>query len=267
MLGFVWLTTLAQGDAQGQNQPIRRLLFVNRSMGFRHDTTATAAEIVVRLGWGTGPAPQLLGLPANHRLFLTTVTEDTDLLTPDILQRYDAVMFYTTGELPLNETQKQALLEFVKSGKGFVGVHSATDTFYRWADYGDMIGGYFDGHPWHQPIRALVEDPTHPATRHLGSVWEIADEIYQHRNWSREKVRVLLRLDPTSVDITKGKRADQDYALAWCRQYGKGRVFYTALGHDEKVWRDPKFQAHLLGGILWAMGVLLGDATPRPKPQ
>jgi type 1 glutamine amidotransferase len=267
MLGLVWLATLPQEGAQAEGQPMRRLLFVNRSMGFRHGTTATAAEIVVRLGWGYEPATQLLGLPPNQRLFLTTVTEDTDLLSPDILQRYDAIMFYTTGELPLSETQKQALLDFVKSGKGFVGVHSATDTFYQWSDYGEMIGGYFNGHPWHQTVRALVEDPNHPATRHLGTAWEVYDEIYQHRNWSREKVRVLLRLDPTSVDITRGKRDDQDYALAWCRQYGKGRVFYTALGHEERVWRDPKFQAHLLGGILWAMGVLPGDATPRPKPQ
>jgi type 1 glutamine amidotransferase len=267
MFALSALLTLPHENPEAEGQPVRRLLFVNRSMGFRHDTTATAADIVTRLGWGHKPATDLLGLPPNQRLFLTTVSEDTDLLVPEILNRYDAVMFYTTGELPLSDAQKRALLDFVRNGKGFVGVHSATDTFYQWADYGEMIGGYFDGHPWHQLVRAVVEDPSHPATRHLGSVWEVTDEIYQHRNWSREKVRVLLRLDPSSVDIAKGKRTDQDYALAWCREYGKGRVFYTALGHREEVWRDPKFQAHLLGGILWAMGVLPGDATPRPKPR
>ncbi len=249
------LSTMPGGEAEAEGQPVRRLLFVNLSMGFRHETTATAAEIVMRLGWRSQPR------------FYTTVTEDCALLVPEILQRYDAVMFYTTGDLPLSDAQKQAFLEFVRKGKGFIGVHSATDTYYNWAEFGELIGGYFDGHPWHQKVRIIVEDKDHPATKHLGDVWEITDEIYQFRNWSREKVRVLLRLDPTSVDITKGKREDQDYALAWCRHYGDGRSFYTALGHREEVWRDEKFQQHLLSGILWAMGVLPGDATPRPKPQ
>ncbi|MFN3421527.1 MAG: ThuA domain-containing protein [Armatimonadota bacterium] len=247
--------TLPSEEAGAEGQQVKRLIFVNLSVGFRHDTTATAAEAVIRLGWRSKPR------------FLTTVTEDTDLLVPEILQRYDAIMFFTTGELPMNDAQKQAFLDFIRNGKGFIGIHSATDTFYKWPEFGELIGGYFAGHPWHQEIRAIVEDKEHPATKHLGDVWVLKDEIYTFRNWSREKVRVLLSLDPTSVDITKGNRPDHDYALAWCRYYGKGRVFYTALGHEEYLWRDEKFLQHLLGGILWAMGVLPGDATPRPKPQ
>ncbi|WP_456330996.1 ThuA domain-containing protein [Fervidibacter sacchari] len=256
MVAFgLMLANLPSEEAGAEGQQVKRLMFVNLSMGFRHDTTATAAEAVIRLGWRSKPR------------FLTTVTEDTDLLVPEILQRYDAIMFYTTGELPMSDAQKQAFLDFIRNGKGFIGVHSTTDTFYNWPEFGELIGGYFAGHPWHQTIRAIVEDKEHPATKHLGDVWELKDEIYTFRNWSREKVRVLLSLDPTSVDISKGKRPDQDYALAWCRYYGKGRVFYTALGHEEYLWRDEKFLQHLLGGILWAMGVLPGDATPRPKPQ
>lgn len=248
------LTNLAFEEAKAEGQQFKRLMFVNLSMGFRHSTTATAADAVIRLGWRSNPR------------FLTTVTEDTDLIVPEILRRYDAIMFYTTGELPMNETQKQAFLNFIREGKGFVGVHSSTDTFYNWQDFGDLIGGYFAGHPWHQNVRLIVEDKEHPSTKHLGDVWEVRDEIYTFRNWSRDKVRVLLSLDPTSVDITKGNRPDQDYAIAWCRYYGKGRVFYTALGHEEHLWRDEKFLQHLLGGILWAMGILPGDAKPRPKP-
>ncbi len=237
-------------------QLARRLLFVNLSLGFRHDTTATAAEVVTRLGWRSKPR------------FYTTTTEDPELINRWVLPRYDAIMFYTTGELPLTDEQKQAFLDFIRNGKGFIGVHSATDTWYQWPEYGELIGAYFLNHPWHEKVRLIVEDKEHPATRHLGDVWEITDEIYQFRDpYSREKLRVLLSLDNSSVDLTKEgvQRQDRDYAIAWCRRYGKGRSFYTALGHREEVWRDPKFQDHLLGGILWAMGVLEGDATPRPK--
>jgi type 1 glutamine amidotransferase len=180
------------------------------------------------------------------------------------LQRYDAIMFYTRRVAP-QRNSKASPVGFRQKWQRLCRRPQATDTFYQWSDYGEMIGGYFNGILGTKPFGRCGGDINHPATRHLGTVWEVNDEIYQHRNWSREKVRVLLRLDPTSVDITKGKRDDQDYALAWCRQYGKGRVFYTALGHEERVWRDPKFQAHLLGGILWAMGVLPGDATPPPN--
>ena len=145
----------------------------------------------------------------------------------------------------------------MRSGRGFVGIHSATDTFYEWPDYGQMIGAYFDGHPWHQDVRIRVEDKNHPATNRLPDSLTISDEIYQFRDWSRDRVHVLLSLDPASVDLTKDgvHRTDKDFANAWTRTYGSGRIFYTALGHDAAVWRDTRFQQHLLGGIKWAMGV------------
>lgn len=225
-------------------QEVKRVFYLNLSMGFCHETTATAGDVITRLGWRAQPR------------FITTASEDWRLITRDILKDYDVLIFYTTGELPFTEEQKRAFLDFIKEGKGFVGIHSAVDTFYQWPEYGEMIGGYFNGHPWHQKVRVIVEDKTHPATRHLGDTWEVVDEIYQVRDWSRDKVKVLMRLDPTSVDISKGTREDQDYALAWCKTYGKGRVFYTALGHPVELWWDEKFQEHLLGAILWAMGVL-----------
>jgi type 1 glutamine amidotransferase len=170
------------------------------------------------------------------------------------LKPYSAVVFYTTGELPISDEQKAALLDFIKSGKALVGIHSATDTFYKWAEYGELIGGYFDGHPWHQEVTIRVEDRKHPATKHLGESFKITDEIYQFKNYSRGRVQVLLSLDPTSVDLTKKgvNRTDKDFANAWTRSYGKGRVFYTALGHREEVWKDERFQQHLVGGLRWA---------------
>jgi type 1 glutamine amidotransferase len=165
----------------------------------------------------------------------------------------------TTGELPISDAGKEAFMAWLRGGKAFVGMHSATDTFYKWPEYGRMLGGYFDGHPWNQKVTVKVEDTEHPATRHLGRSFEISDEIYQFRDWSQEGKHVLLSIDNNSIDASKGKRADNDYAVAWVRDEGQGRVFYTSLGHGDEVWRDPRYQQHLVGGIAWAMRV--------PAPQ
>ena len=123
----------------------------------------------------------------------------------------------------------------------------------------------FDGHPWAREVSIRVEDPAHPAVAHLPASFTLADEIYQFRNFSREKVRVLLTLDTASVDMNAEgvRRTDGDFALAWCRQYGSGRVFYTALGHPEGVWLDPRFQTMLLNAFRWLAGDVAGDAAPR----
>ena len=220
----------------------RKVLYLTHSAGFKHAVLPQSEVILKEIGEKSGA-------------FEATVTQDCSVISKDGLQPFDAVIFYTTGELPISEEQKQAFLAFIKSGKGFVGIHSATDTFYKWAEYGELIGGYFDLHPWHQEVTVKVEDTKHPATKHLGSSFKLTDEIYQFKNFSRQNVHVLLSLDATSVDLTKKEvhRTDKDFALAWTRTYGKGRVFYTALGHRPEVWQDERFQKHLLGGLQWTM--------------
>ncbi len=170
-------------------------------------------------------------------------------ITGDNLKNFDAVFFYTTGELPLSDGQKADLLGFVRSGKGFGGSHCAADTFYKWKEYGDLIGAYFAGHPpGFQKIRVIVEDTKHPATKHLGESFPIEDEIYQFKEpYGKDKVHVLLRMDMASHKNVW--RKDGDNPIAWVHDYGKGRVFYTALGHREEVWRDPRFQQHVIGGL------------------
>jgi type 1 glutamine amidotransferase len=220
-----------------------KVLYLTHSAGFKHDVLPVSEEIMKEMGERTGA-------------FEVTATKDCSLISRDSLKQYDAVVFYTTGELPLSDDQKAAFLDFIKSGKGFVGIHSATDTFYKWPEYGELIGGYFDQHPWHQDVTVNVEDNKHPATRHLGKSFQIKDEIYQFKDFSRSRVHVLLSLDASSVDLTKPAvhRTDKDFALAWWRNYGKGRVFYTALGHREEVWRDARFQQMMIGALTWAMG-------------
>jgi type 1 glutamine amidotransferase len=219
---------------------------MTRSAGFKHAVVPFAADTMKKLA-------------EQERDFDVTVTDDPSVISTEGLKNYNALLFYTTGKTTaafgIDEQQKQALMDFVKSGKGFAGVHSATDTFYDWPEYGEMIGGFFDEHPWHQEVTIKVEDTKHPATRHLGTSFKINDEIYQFKDFSRSRVHVLLSLDTSSVDLTKKnvKRTDGDFATSWVRDWAKGRVFYTALGHEQAVWSDPRFQTHLLNGIRWTM--------------
>ena len=222
----------------------KKLLFITHSAGFKHESVPTAAQVMQELAGKTGA-------------FELTVTADCAALNRENLKKYRAVMFYTTGELPIDGAQKQALLDFMKNGGGFLGVHSATDTFYKWPDYGELIGGYFVRHPWKQEVNVIVEDPQNPIVRFLAPAFRIEDEIYVFRNFSPLRSHVLLRLDSNSVDLKKAKETrdhETTYPLAWVQNYGKGRVFYNALGHRDEVWRDERFQKMLVNGVRWAMG-------------
>lgn len=218
---------------------VKKLLMLTHSAGFRHDYLPTARETVRELGRLSG-------------MFQTLDTEDCSLVNAETLSEVSALLFATTGELPMDDGQKKALIKFVREGRGFIGVHNATDTFYKFPEYGEILGGYFQAHPWTQEVTAIVEDQNHPATKHLPKTFRVKDEIYTFKNWSREKTHVLISLDKTSVDLSKGTRPDHDYALCWCHNYGKGRVFYTAFGHFKELWAEEWLRKHLLNGILWA---------------
>jgi acetyl esterase/lipase/type 1 glutamine amidotransferase len=219
-----------------------RILFLTHSAGYVHD-------VVKR------PAPDKLSLVerqlegACRGRFDLELSQDPATISAEKLRAYRAVVFYTSGELPID---REALLAYVRGGGGFVCVHNAMATLMKYPPYGEMVGASFDGHPWNQDVAIKVEDPSHVSTTHLGAAFRIKDEIYQVKNWQRSGVHVLLSIDPSSVDLSKGKREDKDYALAWTKSYGTGRVFYTALGHYEDVWKDERFLRHLVEGIGWA---------------
>ena len=222
---------------------MKKLLYVTHSAGYRHEVLPYSQEVMKKLGADSGS-------------FEATCVDDVAAVDWNNLDQYDVIAFCTTGELPMSDESKNNLISFVKNGKSFVGIHNATDTFYQFAPYGEMIGGYFNGHPWHQDVGIIVEDRTHPATRDLPEHFTIHDEIYTHRNWSRQNTHVLMRLDNSSVDLSRaaGNRDDNDFGMAWCHPFGSGRVFYTALGHGMPTWTDERFHKHLLGGIRWALG-------------
>ena len=234
-----------------------RVLFLTHSAGFVHEVVKRPAEDELSI------AEQALVDAAAGR-FDVTATQDCEALAPDRLAEYDAVVFYTSGELPVPDEWRANLFEWVKDGGAFVGVHSATDTWYESSTYHAMVGGTFDGHPWHQEVRVDVVGGDHPATRHLGDGFAIADEIYQFKNHHAHPDRPLLALDMTSVDASKSHRPDFPHDLAWCKEWGAGRVFYTALGHGAEVWADERFLDHLLGGIDWAVS---GEEYVPPAPE
>ena len=258
----------AAGETPAKSTQPKKLLYWTYSAGFKHGCLGLSEQIVAKIGTDSG----VYEATTNRGYVKRKDQIDLSHITPEYLARFDAIVWYTTGELPLNAAQKQAVLDFVKGGKALIGIHSAIDTFYKWPAYGELIGGYFKGHPWgagDPPVTITVEDRTHPATTMLPAEWVIQDEIYQAGPpYSRKNMRVLMSLDTTKTDMNKknllyGK--DGDYAIAWCRTYGKGRMFYTSLGHRNDVWTNPLYQKHLLGGIKWALGIEPGDATPNPK--
>lgn len=257
------IVLLLAGLAQAQ-APRKRVLAIGAVKGFQHDATSYGLATIWKLGQDSG-------------LYDTYIRTDTQLLTKKKLDAnaknldyFDAVVFYTTGELEMDASQKADLLSFVRDGKGFVGVHSAIDTFYQWPEYGEMVGGYFDMHPWNQfqaPI--VVEDAQNPIVKHFPPAFSVMDEIYQVKDFSRDRVRVLMSLDPDKIDLKNKnvRRTDKDFPVAWLRNYGKGRVFYSTLGHREDSWARPDVQKMWLEAMKWALGLTEADATPRPKAK
>jgi type 1 glutamine amidotransferase len=214
-----------------QGSPIR-VLMLTATRGFRHDSIATARDVMTTM--------------ASSGEFAVTVTEEVPAITRASLASYDVLGFVlTTGELPFDPAQKSAILDFVSGGKGFIGIHSASDTLYSWPDYGTLVGAYFREHPWTQAATVLVETQSHPATAGLGDRFVITDEFYTFRD-NPQGPQVLLRLDPLSVG------AAGDYPLAWAHSYGAGRSYYNALGHFDATWRDARFQRQIAGAIRWA---------------
>jgi len=252
----------------------KRLLVVTTTLGFRHDSIPTAERILGQLAARSGAFTveyvQQPDGPPDSPPWTAALRSSLAKLSPQSLAHYDGVIFAsTTGELPLPD--KPGFLAWIRSGKAFIGIHSAADTLHGWPEYREMLGGEFDKHGAQVGVECRISDPRHPATQGLGPTWKIdQEEIYRFKNYDPSRVHELLTLDRDPNDGTPGH-----FPLAWCRSYGKGRVFYTALGHREDVWdgeglqKDRKntpdvaraFQAHLLGGILWALGLKPGSAA------
>jgi hypothetical protein len=260
LAGALGVTVSAQSAT-----PRKRLLVIGEEKGYRHEAVTHAMVTIERLGRDTG-------------LWDTVIRTDTEALTKakleynaKTLNDFDAVLFYTGGTLEMDDQKKADFMSFVHDdGKGFIGIHSAAITFTQWPAYGEMIGGYYDEHPWNTfdaPI--VVEDAAFPGMQSWKPSFTLNDEIYQIKMFSRANTRVLMRLDPSKLDLKNPRvhRTDHDFAVAWAKMYGKGRVFYSTLGHVEANWDRPEMQAMVTGAIRWALGLVDADVTPRPAPS
>ncbi len=237
-----------------------RMLLVTQSAGFRHSA-------VTRKDLQLSPAERTmtqLGISSN--LFRVDCTQDcAQDFTRDKLQHYDIVMFYTTGDLPIaKEDLDYFLNDWLKQkGHGFIGAHSAADTYHNYEPYWDMIGGTFNGHPWNASTKVVitVHDQQHPVSKVWDPEFTITDEIYQFKNWQPEKVRVLMSLNMEKTELKKPYHVP----IAWVKEYGEGKAMHMSLGHREDVWTNSTYQASLLGGVKWILGLEDGDATPNPE--
>jgi len=217
-----------------QGQP--KVLIFSKTAGFRHGNIETGIQAIKKLG--------------QENDFTVVATEDADRLNDDSLQYYVVIIFLnTTGDI-LNAQQQIAMENFIRSGKGFVGIHSATDTEYDWAWYGELVGAYFNGHPAIQEAKLPVKIRDHISTRHLPAVWERRDEWYNFKNIQND-IKVLIEIDEASY---QGGTHDKNHPIAWYREFDGGRSFYTAGGHTNESFSEPDFLQHIHGGILYAMG-------------
>jgi uncharacterized protein len=277
---MVWtgaLLGLASFTSTAQAAP-RKVLVVTTTTGFRHSSIPTAEKVLQEIAQQSGVftieyarvEPNLPefkgqdGKPDKAKVDAEIAKVLAEKMSPEALKNYDAVIFAnTTGDLPVPD--KNAFMDWIKSGKGFVGMHSATDTFHKFPPYIEMIGGEFLTHKEQVEVNAINRDQECPACQHLGKTWTVYDEIYIMKNFDPAKVHQLLTLDAHPNDKTPG-----NYPIAWSKNYGKGRVFYTSLGHREDVWdantpenfksrNSPEvalaYQKHILGGIKWALGL------------
>jgi uncharacterized protein len=289
-----WLLALAlaaglTGPAAAEN---KKLLLVTDSGGFIHDSVGVAEQVLKEIGPKHGfevtcyrytrdpnaPAFAKYAEDFRKRTGLPVEPENCGRVNAETLKKFDCVLFFTTGS-PLADDEIKDLVEWAKAGGAVAGTHCGSDTLYpakdrKWNQaYGELIGAYFKTHPpGYQKIKVRVEDPKHPAGKSFQDGQPYEDEMYIFRDepYSRDRLHVILSVTADSVDsllskAPKAARSDSDYAISWCQEVGKGRSFYTSLGHRKEVWKDPTFQEHLCAGLRWAMKLEEGDATPSNK--
>jgi len=257
-LSFALLTGSAF-SAEPSNKKAK-ILFVTQSKGFvhgsvkRHNDKLAPAEIALtQLGQQTG-------------LFDVHCTQDcTADFTKENLKNYDIVAFYTTLDLPIFIADFDYFWRvwLREQGHGVVGFHSATDTLHDFEPYWDMIGATFKKHPWgsNNKVTITVHDQQHPASRPFGPEFQIRDEIYEYTHWQPEKVHVLMSLNMAKCN----PKMPYQVPISWVKEYGKGKVFYTNLGHNEVTWTNKTFLKSVEGGVRWVLGQESGDATPNPE--
>jgi type 1 glutamine amidotransferase len=263
-----------RGGGRGGARPakVRKTLLIwadTRNGIAQHDSVSHAMSVIERLGYETGAYDSYIRTDSNIIARQPLKTDGTPASGGPSLSTVDGIFFLGHREVPLDAKQKAELLSFVRDeGKGFVAAHTATTAFLDWPEFGELIGGRYDEHPWNTAAGTVInEDPAFPATKHFAASFPFTDEFYQAKDYSRDKLRVLLRLDVSKMPPNSGvHRTDGDFPLVWAKLYGKGRVFYSALGHAPGTWDDRDVQQMYFEAVKWSLGLTEADVTPRPLP-
>lgn len=238
---------ITAGEALAQGGGKKRVLVITQAAGFRHSSIPVAAETVQVLGNHTGKW-EVVGEAG-------TPEEVAQAVTADRLKGIHLVFFAnTTGNLNFTPEGKKAFYDWMEAGGAYAGVHSAGDTFHGDGAYLTLVGGEFQTHGPQRKVTIYNQSERHPACAHIGASFEIFDEIYEFKNWERSRVHVLLTMKKHPQRDETG-----DFPVAWTKRYGKGRMFYTSLGHREDVYENPLYLEHLKGGIVWALGMAPAD--------
>jgi hypothetical protein len=236
----------------------------------QHDSTSHALALIERLGYESGMWDTYIRTDSNIISYHPLMTTGQAASGGPNLTIADAIFFMGHREIQLDDQQKADLLKFVHDdGKGFVASHVALNAMMQsWPEFGKMMGGTYDEHPWGTVAGTVInEDPNFPATKQFPLSFPFTDEFYQVKGFSREDSHVLLRLDLSKMPPNNGVHSPNgDFPLAWAKMYGKGRVFYSCLGHSDKTWDDPDVYHMYFEAIRWALGLTDADITPRPYP-
>ena len=236
----------------------------------QHESVSHALAVVERLGYESGAYDTYIRTDSNIVAKQPLMTTGAPASGGPNLGNVDAIVFLGHREVALEPQQRGELAAFVRDeGKGFVAAHTALTAFESWPEFGELLGARYDDHPWNVAGGTIInEDPAFPATKHFPSSFSFVDEFYQPKAFSRDRLRVLLRLDVSKMPASpQMRRTDGDFPLAWAKTYGKGRVFYSSLGHAAETWDNRDVAQMYFEAIKWSLGLTEGDATPRPMPQ
>jgi hypothetical protein len=229
----------------------------------QHDSTSHALAVIERLGYESGVYDTYIRTDSNIIATKPLMTTGQPASGGPSLANVDAIFFMGHRDVPLDAQQRTELAAFVHDqGKGFVAAHVALTAFEGWPEFGELLGGRYDEHPWNIASGTVInEDPSFPATRHFPATFPFVDEFYQAKDFSRDNAHVLLRLDVSKMPANPQLR-NMDFPLAWAKTYGKGRVFYSSLGHAPETWDNRNIAQMYFEAIKWVLG-FTEDANPR----
>jgi len=257
-----------RGGRGGPQAPARKrvLAWADTRNGIaQHESVGHALAVIERLGYETGMWDTFIRTDSNIIATAPKKTDGSAASGGPSLRNVDAIFFMGHREVPLDDSQKTELLQFVRDGHGFVAAHVGLTAFESWPEFGELIGARFDGHPIVGGGSVINEDPSFPATKHFPARFDFNDEFYQPKDYSRDRIHVLLRLDLSNVAANPAlHRPDHDYPLAWAKTYGKGRVFYGSFAHAPSTWDSRDVQQMYFEAIKWSLGLSDGELKPHP---